>query len=85
MEVFFFTRNDCGVCKAMYPIWNECVSAVTKHDYSIVDCDINLDMARSLSVSTLPTFVILNEEGHEVTRKSGFIKQSDFEAWLDSF
>jgi thioredoxin 1 len=81
ITVLFFTHNDCGVCKAMYPTWNKATETLNEYDYILVDCDISLDKAREYDVSTLPSFLKINN-GMVVSRKCGFINETSFMEWL---
>ncbi len=67
-EVLFFNASWCGPCKQMKPI----VASLRREGYHMRDIDIdgNQTMAGKYGISSVPTFVFV-ENGSEVYRFSG--------------
>lgn len=81
--VYFFTRKGCSACQASYPGWNKVVEEVTQFDYEMIDCDENLEFARAHEVLTLPTFLVVDEEGQELARIETFQNYEALRGFLD--
>jgi thioredoxin-like negative regulator of GroEL len=67
-EVLFFNASWCGPCRQMKPI----VTALRRDGFHMrdVDVDSNRELAQKYGISSVPTFVFV-ENGKEVNRFSG--------------
>jgi len=67
-EVLFFNATWCGPCRAMKPV----VGQLRRQGYRMrdVDVDKNRTLAKKYGISSVPTFVFV-ENGSEVNRFSG--------------
>lgn len=67
-EVLFFNAKWCGPCRQMKPI----VATMRRQGYRMRDIDVdkNKSLAQKYRISSIPTFVFL-ENGKEVNRFSG--------------
>ena len=83
MQTLRFTSNTCVPCKVMAPVVDE----MRKLGYDIIDKKLededSMELATKLGVMQVPTFVVLDEQGQEIRRKSGAMKFSDFKTFLD--
>ena len=63
------------------------VDEMRKLGYDIIDKKLededSMELATKLGVMQVPTFVVLDEQGQEIRRKSGAMKFSDFKTFLD--
>jgi thioredoxin 1 len=66
--LLYYTADWCGPCKMMTPIITE-----LQHKYSIrkIDIDKNPESARQYSVMSVPTFILVDGGGNEVSRLVG--------------
>lgn len=78
--VFFFTANWCPACRHMEPI----VYDLKGRGYNIrkVDIDSQEALADKFGVSSIPTFVLL-ENGYERRREVGAMDGEELAGWLD--
>ena len=67
-EVLFFNATRCGPCRAMKPV----VGQLRRQGYRLrdVDVDKNRTLANKYGISSVPTFVFV-ENGSEVNRFTG--------------
>ena len=63
------------------------VDEMRKLGYDIIDKKLededSMELATKFGVMQVPTFVVLDEQGQEIRRKSGAMKFSDFITFLD--
>lgn len=83
MQTLRFTSNTCVPCKVMAPVVDE----MRKLGYDIIDKKLedeeSMELAVEFGIMQVPTFVVLDEQGQEVRRKSGAMKFPDFKTFLD--
>ena len=72
-----FYASWCGPCKRMHPIIAELAQQFPSVTFLKVDIDRFKSLARSLSVLSLPTFIIF-KNGAQASFKAGFVSKSDF-------
>lgn len=78
--VLIFSASWCGHCKNLkndFPT----IEGFDNKIVCILDSDQEKKMSRQLKVKSLPTSIILNPEGDEITRKVGYDKVS-YSRWL---
>ena len=63
------------------------VDEMRKLGYDIIDKKLededSMELATKFGIMQVPTFVVLDEQGQEIRRKSGAMKFSDFKTFLD--
>lgn len=70
--LYFFTASWCGNCKAIKPIVEK--EAPEKgYELKFVDMDTEegVDIAEKFGVRSLPTLVVVDENGNEIKRAVG--------------
>lgn len=70
--LYFFTASYCSACKAIKPIVEkEAPEKGYELKFMDMDTDEGIDMAEKFGVRSLPTLVVVNENGNEVKRAVG--------------
>ena len=68
-KILYFSATWCGPCKQLAPTINNLVAEgfpITK-----IDVDSNPDLSAQYSIRSIPTMVVLDENGIEVNKVSG--------------
>ena len=87
MIVMFFTATWCGPCK-MYKkelAKPEVQAALKKFPVSYIDVDTDKVVANHYNVSSMPTTVLVDDDGKEIARKVGIIKSGELIQWLEKY
>lgn len=69
-EIFYFTAEWCGPCKIMKPIVLELEKQYPNVKLNLIDADEQFNLAHILSVRSVPTLVIM-QENNELKRLVG--------------
>lgn len=74
MKVLKFYATWCGPCKGLSAV----LGGMTNVPLAVeeVDIDQNLDLAKQYSIRSVPTMVIVNEDGTEVKRAVGMLTEA---------
>jgi thiol-disulfide isomerase/thioredoxin len=71
-KLLFFTASYCSACKALKPIVSEeAPEAGYELKFMDMDTDEGIDMAEKFGVRSLPTLVVVDENGNEIKRAVG--------------
>lgn len=70
-KIIYFSAQWCGPCRAMKPIIEEFETNHTDIEIVKIDADEEFEMAQQYKITSIPTFILLDEEGTEVNRKRG--------------
>jgi len=70
----------CTACKAQTKIFENDVPPM---DYEEVDIDKNLDLARTYRIRSVPTLLIIDENGGEVKRHVGVLTKDKYENFFN--
>lgn len=84
MKLMKFFATWCGPCKLMTPIIDGFAEAHPELEYEAVDIDQRDDLARSFSIMSVPTVLLLDGD-REVVRIPGFLPKQAFEAKLKNY
>ena len=77
MKLLKFYAEWCAPCKNMTRLMESMGDKITVPVENIdVDEDYNQEIVNNYRVRTLPTFVLLNDEGHEIKRNVGSMTES---------
>lgn len=78
-----FYADWCGPCIAMKPVLEE-VENSYKDKISVkkIDVDKNPEEASKYGIISIPTFIILDENGKEVAKKMGAVPKDQFLDWV---
>lgn len=74
----------CGPCKQIAPI----VEAVTeKYGIELVEVDVDeqQEVTAQYRVRGVPTLVLVDDQGNEVSRKVGGVSQLQLEKWIEQY
>ena len=69
-SIFYFTADWCNPCKKTKPIVEELNREQTEANFQIIDVDIEMEMAKSFQVKSVPTFILM-KDGIEINRITG--------------
>ena len=70
MQVYFFTSQTCGPCKAVKPVMTELQDDYKQIQWRMVDTAVDSALASTYEVTHVPTMVAVYN-GAEVGRHSG--------------
>jgi thioredoxin 1 len=68
-HILYFTADWCNPCKRTRPIVDE-LNRDSSIKFQIIDVDSELEIAKNFNVSSIPTFVVI-ENGSESYRATG--------------
>jgi thioredoxin 1 len=68
-HVLYFTADWCNPCKKVKPIVEE-INQDSIIKFKIIDVDSAIDLAKSFSVQSVPTFILI-EDGNVINRIIG--------------
>lgn len=66
MTKYYFSAEWCSPCKTLKPRIAQSGKAIM-----IIDVDKNSDLAKKYNIKSVPTVVIVDDNGNEVQRASG--------------
>lgn len=81
MKVLKFEASWCGPCKALTKVINEAQSKITT-EIEVCDIDAMPELATQYGVRGVPTMIMLDDEGKEVKRKVGAMREQELLAFL---
>ena len=77
MKVLFFSAAWCGACHGARPmVANVCKSMGVEMIDVRVDTEPGEHEAITRGVASLPTIIVLDEDGHETARNEGAVSQA---------
>lgn len=80
--VYYFTADWCNPCKRVRPIVEDLNREQTNARFQIIDVDDNFELAKTFGVSSIPTFILL-DEGKEVNRATGAQTREQLEDFIN--
>lgn len=83
-KVIKFYSDNCAPCKAMAPIFDEVVKelGVTSESLNISDT-ANRNRALELSIRSVPTFIVYNEQGSPYG-KTGMLTKEELKEFISN-
>lgn len=82
MKIIDFYADWCGPCKMMDPIMKDFRDKYPDFEVEKVDIDKNMNMAQEFNISSVPTFVLLNDENEIVKTYEGAMPLSKLEEFI---
>lgn len=79
MRLLNFYMETCQPCKKMHPIAEE---AAKEQGYTLEKIDAETEQAEKYDVTEVPTFIVLDGKGTELSRKTGAMSKKAFKKWL---
>jgi len=71
-KLLYFGADFCGACKALWPVVER---EAPEKGFEVKFCDMDteegVDMAEKFGVRSLPTLVVVDENGNEIKRAVG--------------
>jgi thioredoxin 1 len=80
-HAFYFTADWCGPCKKIRPIVEE-INRDSATKFTIIDVDENMSLCQVYSVTSVPTFIFI-EDAKEIKRMSGAKTKQELEDFLN--
>lgn len=78
-----FYADWCGPCIAMKPVLEDVEKELSgKVEVKKIDVDKEPEEASKFGVVSIPTFVIVDEEGKELDRRMGAMPKDTFLEWI---
>lgn len=72
----YFKSDTCGACQMVTPIVEEFIAKGNKVDIINTSADeSDREYAKSVNVTSLPTFIIYDENNNEIKRVNGFFAE----------
>ena len=68
--VFYFTANWCQPCKKVRPIVEELNRETADVKFQIIDVDIENDLVKTFQITSVPTFILFEDE-EQINRITG--------------
>jgi thioredoxin 1 len=81
--LFYFSTSWCAPCKTMAPLMDVISDHYSEHLKVVkIDVDEQIQLAKQLKVTGVPTLVLLNQSGHK-SRLIGGVNTKSINRWLD--
>lgn len=80
MKVLAFKASWCKPCQAMIPTIEQ-LQQIT--DVEVVDIEEQSNIRAEYNIRSIPSFVLVNEEGAEVDRRVGSATYTELKDWFE--
>jgi thiol-disulfide isomerase/thioredoxin len=88
MKFLFFRASWCGPCNrsapAVYELFDENAGVRENFTLEIIDIDEQPEFASRMGIRGLPSFVILDDNGKERSRRVGAMTKYKLAEWLET-
>lgn len=81
--VYYFTADWCGPCKKMRPIVEDLNREQTIAKFQMIDADDNTDLVLKFEIRSIPTFILLDNDGNEASRIVGSHTRKELEDFIN--
>jgi thioredoxin-like negative regulator of GroEL len=82
LKLLYFTAPWCGTCKTAKP-FVESVASCFGYALRVIDVDQEPDLAVQYGVMSLPTVVLVDPEGRDISRLRGSVTTSGLRTLLE--
>ena len=82
MEIYKFSAEWCGPCKAYKEVFNNVVSNYSDIEVNEIDVDKNISLAQEFNIRSIPTTVI-SKNGVELEKIVGILSEHDLAKHID--
>ena len=83
-KLLYFYSNTCQPCKLMGPIIKDVIETVGDIMLQKVNTSERIRPADDYGVSAVPTFILINDAGIEVSRRIGLQPRPQLIEWIKS-
>ena len=80
-KILKFSASWCGPCKSMAEVLNRITLPVAVQD---IDVDDNYEQAALYAIRGVPTLVLVDPVGKEVSRLVGSKNEAEIKSWISS-
>ena len=80
-QILYFTAAWCGPCKMFRPTFEGTLAEMGK-SAQIVDVDQNKDLATKMGVASVPTILLVGDNGEAIKRHSGVMSKPQLKQFL---
>lgn len=81
-EILHFTADWCNPCKRLKPIIEQYVKDNPDVKYTVIDVDTQFEIAEDYSVMSVPTLVIVKEDG-KMSRHIGIASYQEIDSLVN--
>jgi thioredoxin 1 len=69
--VYYFTASWCGPCRQVKPIVKDINVEYGREVFTIIDIDKDQNLSNKYTVRSVPTFIIVDQDGKQLKRCIG--------------
>ena len=84
MEIYKFSAEWCGPCKAYKETFNNVVSNYSDIEVNEIDVDKNISLTQEFNIRSIPTTVIC-KNGVELEKIVGIVSEHDLAKHIDRY
>jgi thiol-disulfide isomerase/thioredoxin len=84
MQIFYFTADWCNPCKQIRPIVDEMIRDGLSTKIQLIDVDSEIELVNKYNVSSVPTFIKIDDDGMEKNRISGKKTKIELEEFINN-
>lgn len=81
-EILHFTADWCNPCKRLKPIIEQYVKDNPDVKYTVIDVDTQFEIAEDYSIMSVPTLVIVKEDG-KMSRHIGIASYQEIDSLVN--
>lgn len=82
-KIIKYEADWCSPCQAYKPTFESVTSEYDNLDVQVINVEEEPEMAQKYSVRSIPTTLILDEDGEELVRISGRVDESSLRKYID--